>query len=719
MRSVHVNEASRQQLAALLDLRPDEVEALVRARPFAALGELRRALPFRVARGVRAFELPKLDINAASEEELARKAGIPAAAARAVVAARPFYFVSELRGIPELDAAAFDALAAVFDVPELAYRDKLTGRRVELAPDASEVVVSFRETEAAARAPGPAALGLREGARPGPRASHRLFKVPESESAPQILADLKRAPDVEKVTPAFRDPSANRRYMDPELCAVQFADGVPEARQAEIIAAAGFEIAERHRTPGLFTLRLLDGAREPARLTRAIEGLNRQREVKFAEPNFIGFDDLEGGAAGASGASSASTRGGGAAAAWNLALLRAPDAWSSGEGSPDVIIAVIDSGVDTAHPALKDGILPRRDDDDWNFASDGTPVPDDEVGHGTFIAGILVGNGAESVHGVCRGCRLLPLKVPLSGETASYARRRDAILYALSRVPAGKRLVISLSWKTSGDVGLIRDAIATAVERGAVVVCSAGNWPDGADQPHYPSDYPSVISVGAVGPDGGRGRYSFYGKEVDFGAPGGSGSNDPAENITSAAVGGGARSDFGTSFATPHVAGVAALILSQDLTLAPAEVRAIMAAAAAPARDAGLGAGLIDCCAAVRAAAARAGRPQPAQPVQPAQPTRPAQPDAGPVAPRPAPERGERHGGVLAALNESDADELAARFGIPRMTARLLVAHRPIRDVQQIRGTLGLPDEIYAQIAARAAAGREPAGGLQSSSAGG
>ncbi|WP_434046434.1 MULTISPECIES: S8 family serine peptidase [Sorangium] len=699
MRTVHVNEASREQLAALLDLRPEEVEALVRARPFPGLAELRRALPFRVARGVRALEIPKLDINAASEEELARKAGIPAAAARAILAARPLYFLSELRGLPEIDAAALDAVAAIFDVPELAYRDKLTGNRVALAPDASEVVVTFRESEAAARAPSPMALGLREDARSGPRASHRLFRVPETESAPQILADLRRAPDVEKVTPAFRDPSASRRYMDPELCAVQFADGVPEARQAEIIAAAGFEIAERHRTPGLFTLRLVDGKREPARLTRAIEGLNRRSEVKFAEPNFIGFDDLEGGGAGAPAS-------GGPAAAWNLALLRAPDAWRYGEGSPDVIVAVIDSGVDTSHPALKDAILPRGDDDDWNFAGDGVLVPDDEVGHGTFIAGILVGSGAQSIQGVCRGCRLLPLKVPLSGETASYARRRDAILYALSRVPAGKRLVISLSWKTSGDVGLIRDAIATAVERGAVVVCSAGNWPDQADQPHYPSDYPSVISVGAVGPDLARCSYSFYGKEVDFGAPGGSGSHDPAENILSAAIGGGARSDFGTSFATPHVAGVAALILSQDPTLSPAEVRAIMEASATPARDPGLGAGLIDVCAAVRAAAARGGRPQ-----QP----------AAPAAPRPAPDRAERaeRDGVLAALNESDPEELAARFGIPRMTARILVAHRPIEDVRQIRGTLGLPDETYAQIAARAGTGRGPAGGHPSSSAGG
>ncbi|WP_199694452.1 hypothetical protein, partial [Sorangium cellulosum] len=89
---------------------------------------------------------------------------------------------------------------------------------------------------------------------------------------------------------------------------------------------------------------------------------------------------------------------------------------------------------------------------------------------------------------------------------------------------------------------------------------------------------------------------------------------------------------------------------------------------------------------------------------------------ATPAAPRPAPDRAERDG-VLAALNESDPEELAARFGIPRMTARILVAHRPIEDVRQIRGTLGLPDETYAQIAARAGTGRGPAGGHPSSSA--
>ena len=677
MRTIHINEASQRQIAALLDLTAGEVEALLRERPFESVEQLRRALPFRAARGLRALTMPTLDVNAASEADLARKAGISAAAARAIVAARPLYFLAELRGLPDLDAQAFDAVAAVFDVPELAYWDKLTGNRVELAPDASKVMVSFRETEAAGGAPSPIVMGLKEDTRSDPRTWLRVFSVPETESAPQILAELKRAPDVDKVTPAFRDPAASQRYMDPARCAVQLADGVPEAQQLEIIAACGLEIVERHRSPGLYTLRLVAGGNNPAALTHAVQRLNQQAEVKFAEPNFLGVNDLEGDGPGASGS--------GPTSAWNLALVRAGDAWGHGEGSPDIIVAVIDSGVDATHPALRGAIMPRGEEDDWNFASDGALVPDDDLGHGTFIAGILVGNGAQSVKGLCSGCRLLPLKVPLSGELSSYARRRDAILHALGCVPPGKRLVINLSWKTDGDVALIRDAIATAVERGAVVVCSAGNWPDRADQPHYPSDYPDVISVGGVGPDGRRSRYSFYGGQVDFAGPGGSGSHDAAENIVSTAMGGGTRADFGTSFATPHVAGIAALVLSQNPALSLSEVRTILAAAATPPPEGGLGAGLIDCGAAVRAAAA-AGERRPAR-------------DAGTGASSPA--RGGTEGsGVLAALNESDAEELSARFGITRITARLLVAHRPFQDIQQIRGTLGLQDDQYARLAA-------------------
>ncbi len=90
-----------------------------------------------------------------------------------------------------------------------------------------------------------------------------------------------------------------------------------------------------------------------------------------------------------------------------------------------------------------------------------------------------------------------------------------------------------LSWKTTGDVALIRDAVNTAAARNAVVVASAGNYPERENQPHYPSDYPVVISTAAVRPDGKRTSYSYYGAEVDISAPGGA-TNPPEDRIYSA-----------------------------------------------------------------------------------------------------------------------------------------------------------------------------------------
>jgi subtilisin family serine protease len=69
-----------------------------------------------------------------------------------------------------------------------------------------------------------------------------------------------------------------------------------------------------------------------------------------------------------------------------------------------VIVAVIDTGVETAHPAVRAAILPRPFSDSWNFADDDNPAPDDDDGHGTFIAGLLVGNGQQGIHGICPGC---------------------------------------------------------------------------------------------------------------------------------------------------------------------------------------------------------------------------------------------------------------------------------------------------------------------------
>ena len=159
-----------------------------------------------------------------------------------------------------------------------------------------------------------------------------------------------------------------------------------------------------------------------------------------------------------------------------------------------------------------------------------------------------------------------------------------------------------MSWKTQGDVSMVREAVQTAIASGVVVTSSAGNN-CGECQPHYPSDYQSVISVGAVGPDGRKAVYSAYNNRIDFAAPGGVGGGvDPSQNIVSAAIGGGARADAGTSFAAPHLAAVAALMLSQTPTLGVEDIRRIIGASARPVQDAGFGRGLVDMASAVEAA---------------------------------------------------------------------------------------------------------------------
>jgi subtilisin family serine protease len=698
-RTVSVNDASEEQLVVLLGLSRPEARAIVGARPIGTPGALRRAVP-RLAGRALGLEIPKFDINRASEADLQRIAGVSPAVARRIVASRPYFLLFELRRQLTGDADAFERLSAFFAPPDLSYLDKLTGKEVRLTPDSSQLLVRFADREAEAAGDLARALGLRRLSRGRGRSAYQVFAVPQEESGTGALADIKRRPGVESVVPSFRDAVQASRFVDPQFCVVQFDTGVPEARQAEIVASIGLEIRERHRSRGLLTLRVPGGDTDPGALPAALARLNAAPEVSFAEPAYVGLNDLEHAAQRArrtprsadgavareaeAGAALAEAAAGSATAVetvagalpWNFPMVRAAEAWTIGKGSPKVILAVIDTGVEIDHPSLRDAVLPRQAMESWNFEDDSDPAPTDLDGHGTFVAGLLVGNGAGGVQGLCPGCRLLPIRVPIAGSSLSYARRRDAILCALDAVPPDCRLVINISWKTSGDIAMVRDAVRIAAERNAVVVCSAGNWPDGPDQPHYPSDYASTISVGAVGPDGRRAVYSFYGAAVDIAAPGGSGSEDAAENIVSAGLGGSIAVDFGTSFAAPHVAATAALVLSRSPGLPASEVRAIVERAARPVSDAGLGHGLLDIGVATQSAA-------------PADPD-PSGPDATP---------GQGAAG-LAAVNSYSLAALISSFGLATITARLLIMRRPHARLADIRGTLGLTAAQYARIEA-------------------
>ena len=487
-----------------------------------------------------------------------------------------------------------------------------------------------------------------------------LARFLESEMGARSFFAAKSLPEVQRIYPGLTDAEGSERFIDFEFLCVEFEEATAEVEQRAVIAGMGLEVVERHRRAGLYTARVPGGAQNPGAVFDMVGRLSDSPKVLFAEPAYLGFDDLE--------SAFAASPAGRTEAAWNHASVRAADAHAIELGSPRVVIALLDTGVDFSHPALSNVLSPASGED-WNFESVPGTQPYDEQGHGTFIAGLLQGNGHDDLGGLAPGCSLLPIKVPLTGGPLSYARRRDAILYALGRVKDGDRLILNLSWKTTGDVTAVREALMQAHEAGALIVSSAGNWPTAADQPHYPSDYPFVISVGGVGPHHKRGLYSFYGREVDLAAPGGTGDEGGLRNIRSAAVGGGSREDFGTSFAAPHVAAGAALVWSRNCGRTASEVRAILERTAAPVSSDGLGAGLVDFLAALRDAdRLNQGVPLPA---------------------------------TLDLANSLSLQDLLDEFGLLPFTAQLIVARRPYAEVQALRNTLGLTQEQFDALTSR------------------
>jgi len=268
--------------------------------------------------------------------------------------------------------------------------------------------------------------------------------------------------------------------------------------------------------------------------------------------------------------------------------IDAPQAWDASTGSGEVIIAVIDSGVDYTHPDLAANMwvneaelngTPGQDDDGngyiddiygYDFCNnDGDPM--DDYMHGTHCAGILgaVGNNAEGVAGVCWNVKIMALKFLDSTGTGWSSDAISCIEYA---VLMGANLS-SNSYGGGGYEQGFKDAIDTAGAAGMLFVAAAGN-DDGQNNdviPHYPSSYDcdSVIAVLSTDENDDISSFSNYGPtSVDLGAPGSS--------ILSCRLGGGYKYLSGTSMATPHVAGACALLWSVNPMLSNSEVKNIL-----------------------------------------------------------------------------------------------------------------------------------------------
>jgi type VII secretion-associated serine protease mycosin len=291
--------------------------------------------------------------------------------------------------------------------------------------------------------------------------------------------------------------------------------------------------------------------------------------------------------------------------------IGAEAAWDITTGNPDILIAVVDTGVYAGHPDFGGNVVAGT-----NFVSGNGDSSDDE-GHGTHTAGIIaaVGNNGRGVAGVCWKCRILPVKALDKEGSGSSTNVAAGIRYAADR---GAR-VINLSLGGDRDSRLLHDAVIYATNKGVLVVVAAGNEAQQGNPVEYPAAYPEVIAVAATDQNDAHAPFSNFNTYVDVSAPGvsiGSTIWDPssAEAYASAS---------GTSEAAPFVSGLAGLIWSVNPSLPSGDVRRILLETAndigTPGPDIYFGAGRINALRAVQAARPRqAPAPQPPTPQPPA-----------------------------------------------------------------------------------------------------
>lgn len=263
--------------------------------------------------------------------------------------------------------------------------------------------------------------------------------------------------------------------------------------------------------------------------------------------------------------------------AWGLYKIQADKAWDITTGSREIVVAVIDTGVDYEHEELKGRVIKGYD------FSDRDDDPMDPDGHGTHVAGILAaaGNNGRGIAGMAWNCRILAIKIYPYGTEADCAQ---AIRYAADHV-SGVR-VISMSWHLIGTSSspLLENAIEYAARRDIVMVASAGN--EKSDVASYvPANHPEVMAVSSTDVDDKICPFSNRGNKIDVAAPGGGWgtlggtynvlslkSRNAPDEYDSFIVGGDYLRLGGTSMAAAYVSGLAALMLSKNPYLTKGEV---------------------------------------------------------------------------------------------------------------------------------------------------
>ncbi len=367
----------------------------------------------------------------------------------------------------------------------------------------------------------------------------------------------------------------------------------------------------------------------------AIKAMRKDPLVVYAEPNYI----VE---------PTAIPNDTAFVAQWHYPLINLPGAWDLTTGDPGVIVAVIDTGVLLNHPDLQGQLVAGYDFISLSSISgdgDGIdPNPDDPGDgppssfHGTHVSGTIAAasNNAVGVAGVAWNARIMPLRVLGAGGGTAYDVGQ-AVLYAAGlpndsgTVPAQPADIINLSLGGGPFSQNSQDIYTAARQAGVIIVAAAGN--DASSQLSYPASYDGVISVSAVDTERRLAPYSSFGNAIDVAAPGGNtrvdlnGDGFPDGVLSTGGDDSSGSTVFiyrffnGTSMASPHVAGVIALMKSVNGNLTPAIIDQQLALGTltddigVAGRDNSFGYGLINAQKAVTTALNLIGAPPPDNPI--------------------------------------------------------------------------------------------------------
>lgn len=334
---------------------------------------------------------------------------------------------------------------------------------------------------------------------------------------------------------AYSAPMTKHEHKEGEVI-VKYKKGRKNTDTAELHKRHGLQCIRQHKGLDMEQLRIKPGKQ----LEKTIKELEADPDIEYVEPNYIVHtqvipSDLS------------------YSYLWGMNKINAPAAWDNSSGNPSVVVGVIDTGIDYNHPDLKANLWSGNG---YN-AITGSNDPFDDNGHGTHVAGTIgaTGNNGLGVTGVNWNVKIMSCKFMNSAGSGSIGDAIECLDYFRRQKAAGVNIVATNnSWGGSAYSRSLYDAINA--QRDILFMAAAGNNGGNNDtNASYPSNYqlPNIISVAATTSSDSLASFSQYGRRtVSIAAPG--------SNIFSTKLNSSYGYMSGTSMATPHVTGLAALI---------------------------------------------------------------------------------------------------------------------------------------------------------------